>query len=493
MEGVMIIPMKARKWQQKTFSAYTKAVREWRKPEALRAITLACAGAGKSFFAGMLMAHAVSLGKRAMVVITMGYLAHEFHEGLQNAGVKADEISILSAEYPGMFFSDRPIQVVMVQTGDARPTHLDELLAYKYQYCVVDECHTAFNFSAWVEMAEKLQTKSIMGLTATYIKGTLLIDEKARKHGVNQLRAHEGHIYSAGDHAEMVAEKICRPIVYKSVAPAPLKKGTKTDLRSAESIDFILSKWQEECSSLSHTMFFVPPNSHSADEGHAPIDLYESALKKLGCNVIRFGAKTKRSDVAVAREAVSRIPRTVIITVQFGKVGLNIPALHTVVLGTAMHDSPEGCIQGATRANRFTAASPSLHTTILDAGANFTIPGVDGAFDTIELQMRKLVHSPEDLLVDRFKEPGGKGKPPSKGAGPTKVGLSGEVKTLMDGASIIRTKGQAGVEMYARACVDGPGWRAEVDRAIVAAGKRPALFVAVLKKIEAESLTASKL
>ena len=384
-----------RKWQQRTLSGIFDSRLTFGTPR--RAMVIAPPCCGKSRVANELAYRCLHIGQRALIAYTFSYLGDQFYEDLLRLGVPMEEIGFLSAERPDLYDPTRPIQLVSVQTLCSQGAR--GLDAYEYRYIALDEAHTSLNFKGSVDIVKNFKAGMIVGLTGTYFQGSLTIDEKNRDHGAAIIRAEKDLVFTAGNYADLVADKVLRPIRYFN------EQVSDADLYSAKTIETILDHWETVKPDGDCTWFFC---SKKGPKG-TPIDMFEAALKKRSVEVHKLSGESTDCEVAAAKASIGIGQRSAILSVQYGTVGMDIPPLDTAVFASRHESSPNALYQRGGRCTRYT--TPGIVSNFIDAAGNFGLKGHDHLEDALD----KLNQDPGQLFEEIRKDKVG-GPPPRGGA-----------------------------------------------------------------------------
>jgi superfamily II DNA or RNA helicase len=380
--------LQLREWQKTVGNSSWALVPNYNKPR--RSIVLAPPGAGKSTYAADKVRRCRMAGQRAIVAYTFSYLEDNFRSAMYKLGISSDDISTFSASSSNAFDADRPIQLISLQTADRRGFEL--LREHQYRVATLDECHTAFNFSAAVEMLNTLKIGHIEGLTGTYFQGSLTVDEKSRKHGAHIARAEPGCLFTAGTYEEMVEQKILRPIQYIRLDQK------EVDHYALASCERAVDKFIELNSAKDCGWFFVS----SARKGYeSPIEMYARVLTSRGITPLVLDGNTTEAELEAAKAQVQPGKAAVFLSVDYGAVGTDHPPIHTVVLSTTHTGSPNTLYQKVGRGIR--EDGRMLPMTVIDNGCNFSLAPEMRGHPKLEDAVRSLVDQSDELYRPVYK------------------------------------------------------------------------------------------
>lgn len=382
--------MQLRTWQRAVGNSSWALVPNYAKPR--RSIVLAPPGAGKSTYAADKVRRCRMAGQRAIIAYTFSYLEDNFRSALHKLGIASDDISTYSASSSNLFDPDRPIQLISLQTADRRG--FEELSRHQYRVATIDECHTAFNFGAAVEMLYDLTIGHIEGLTGTYFQGSLTVDEKGRKHGAHIARAEPGCLFTAGTYEEMVQQKILRPIQYIRLDQK------EVDHYALASCERAVDKFIELNPAKDCGWFFVAP----ARKGYEPpIEMYARVLTSRGIAPMVLDGNITEAELDAAKAKVHPGNPAVLVSVDYGAVGTDHPCIHTIVICTSHTGSPNKLYQKIGRGIR--EDGRMLTTTIIDNGCNFSLSPEMRGHPKLEDAIRDMIEQSDELYRPVYKGP----------------------------------------------------------------------------------------
>jgi hypothetical protein len=369
-----------RKWQSTGLAKLATVAPNYRSPR--RGLVFAPPGAGKSYFAALLVQRALHYPGTVVIGYSFSYLETEFANALADVGIT--DISVYSATSDLTFNADCRIQLVSLQTLDARGVEV--FSGMTINTLILDEAHTALNYKSAVAAITKLRIGRVIGLTGTYFNGTLLTDE-GRTHGEWLTRCEPELLITAGTHEDMVAQDILRPIQYFRLKQADVDH--YSPVTAAETI----ALWKRHNPAMNRSWFFVSRKDEKRSTTD-PIDMYRDLLIAEGVEPIVLSGKSADDEIAFARAN----PDRVFLSVDYGATGWNNPVCHTVVLCSGHTGSANRLGQKIGRANRATKNEPNLITTVIDSGCNFALDGMRG-HPILEDSIRELVENPDRLFT----------------------------------------------------------------------------------------------
>lgn len=370
----------ARQWQSKGLVKLAVVAPNYRTPR--RGLIFACPGAGKTYFAALVVKQALNYPGQIVIGYSFSYLESEFVNALAEVGIT--DISVYSATSDRPFNPTCRIQLMSLQTLDARG--IEAFAAMMVNTLILDEAHTALNYKSAVAAITELRVGRVFGLTGTYFNGTLLTDE-GRTHGEWLTRCEPELLITAGTHEEMVAQNILRPIQYFRLKQADVDHYSPTTATET------IALWKRHNPAMNRSWFFVAKKDEKRSVTH-PIDMYRDLLIAEGVEPIVLSGKSTDEEIQFAREN----PDRVFISVDYGATGWNNPRCHTVVLCSGHTGSANRLGQKIGRANRATKDEPNLVTTVIDSGCNFALDGMRG-HPILEDSIRELVEHPQRLFT----------------------------------------------------------------------------------------------